>query len=79
MRRNVVWFSLLTAPTGSTTKPSRRSASDTPAPPETRCGAAVSESDITSQLHALIDVVVHAARDGSTFMVDKVWFRRCAT
>jgi hypothetical protein len=51
----------------------------TPAPPQTRCGAAVSESDITSQLHALIDLIVHAARDGSTFMVDKVWFRRCAT
>ena len=49
----------------------------TPAPPETRCGAAVSESEITSQLHALIDVVVHAARDGSTFMVDEVWFRGC--
>jgi hypothetical protein len=22
-------------------------------------------------------VVVHAARDGSTFMVDEVWFRGC--
>ena len=44
---------------------------------QTPGGAAVSDADITSQLHALIDVIVHAARNGSTFMVDEVWFRRC--
>ena len=46
---------------------------------QTPGGAAVSDADITSQLYSLIDVVVHAARDGSTFMVDEVWFRRCET
>ena len=46
---------------------------------QTPGGAAVSESDITSQLHALIDVVVHATRDRSTVMVDEVWCRGCAT
>jgi type IV secretion system protein VirB11 len=41
---------------------------------QTPGGAAVSNEDITSQLHSLIDVIVHASRDGSTFSVDEVWF-----
>jgi hypothetical protein len=64
MNRTVVWFSLLTVPGYARGLPS---------------GAAVSESDITSQLHVLVDVVVHATQDGSTFTVDEIWFRGCAT
>jgi type IV secretion system protein VirB11 len=44
---------------------------------QTPGGAAVSDADISSQLRSLIDVIVHAARDGSTFMVDEVWFKEC--
>jgi len=44
---------------------------------QTPGGAAVSDADITSQLRSLIDVIVHAARDGNTFMVDEVWFQGC--
>jgi hypothetical protein len=64
MRETVAWFSLTTASGYARGLPR---------------GASVSESDITSQLHALIDVVVHATRDRSTVMVDEVWCRGCAT
>jgi type IV secretion system protein VirB11 len=42
---------------------------------QTPGGAAVSDADINSQLHALVDVIVHAARDAGRFFVDEVWFR----
>ena len=42
-------------------------------------GASISDADITTQLRSLVDVVVHAGRDGSTFKVDEVWFRACPT
>ena len=44
---------------------------------QTPGGAAVSDADITSQLRSLIDVIIHAARDGNTFMVDEIWFKGC--
>ena len=40
-------------------------------------GASISDTDITTQLRSLVDVIVHAGRDGSTFKVDEVWFRAC--
>jgi type IV secretion system protein VirB11 len=40
-------------------------------------GASISDKDITTQLRSLVDVIVHAGRDGSTFKVDEVWFRAC--
>ncbi len=42
---------------------------------QTPGGAAVSDKDITDQLHDLIDVVVHASRDDGPFAVDEIWFR----
>jgi type IV secretion system protein VirB11 len=40
-------------------------------------GASISDTDMTKQLRSLVDVIVHAGRDGSTFKVDEVWFRAC--
>ena len=41
---------------------------------QTPGGAAVSDADIMSQLRSLIDVVIHAARDGNAFVVDEIWY-----
>jgi type IV secretion system protein VirB11 len=42
---------------------------------QTPGGAAVSDSDITSELSGLIDIVVHSTREDGPFEVDEVWFR----
>lgn len=42
---------------------------------QTAGGAAVSDADLMSQFHELVDVVVHSSRDEGTFAADEVWFR----
>ena len=42
---------------------------------QTPGGAAVSDADLMSQFHELVDVVVHSSREEGTFAADEVWFR----
>lgn len=42
---------------------------------QTAGGAAVSDADLMSQFHELVDVVVHSSRDEGAFAADEVWFR----
>lgn len=41
-------------------------------------GAAISDTDISDQLHQLVDVIVHTERSDKAFAVDEVWFRPAA-
>jgi type IV secretion system protein VirB11 len=41
-------------------------------------GAAVSDKDIISELHELVDIVVHSTREDGPFEVDEVYFRQAS-
>lgn len=41
---------------------------------QTPGGAAIGDADLMTQLHDLIDVVVHTSRSDGTFAIDQVWF-----
>jgi type IV secretion system protein VirB11 len=41
---------------------------------QTPWGAAVQDADLKSQLHELVDIVVHSTREDGPFDVDEVWF-----
>lgn len=42
---------------------------------QTDWGRGFKDEDLMQQLKALVDVVIHHGRNGSTFSVDEVWFR----
>lgn len=44
---------------------------------QTPGGAAISDEDIISELHELVDIVVHSSRDEGPFEVDEVYFKGC--